>query len=324
VGSIVVDGSSGVLPNTSVVLECGGTERARTETDNDGSFILSPTTPAANDAASAPRGTVLWNSSGVADCTLYGDAQGYTSSQVYLSKQDSSGTVAKVGTIVLRPVNSAQANQDATVSVASLSAPPKAKKAFEKGQKQVRKNNWQSACDYFRQAVQIYPPFAAAWLELGRAQAHQQNLAEARHSFQRAIDEDSHLAGAYGELASLAAKQNDWSLLTDVTDHLVQQLPNSSPSIWFLNSIGKFNTGQISNAKHSAEQGLRLDLHHAIPQLEYLYGMILARERNYVSAAQHIRTYLRLAPHTVDTSKAQAALSDIEQRAPDTNQGSAP
>jgi tetratricopeptide (TPR) repeat protein len=317
------------LPSASVVLECGTAERARTGTDNDGNFILSPTTRSANDAVSAPQLTLPGNSSdmatsGMGTCFLYGDAQGYTSSRVYVSKQDLSSGVARVGTILLRPVNSAQANQDYTVSVASLAAPPKAKKAFKKGQEQVRKNNWQSACDYFQEAVQIYPRYAAAWLDLGRAQAHQQNLAEARRSFQRATDEDSHLTAAYTELASLAARQNDWSLLSEATDHMVQQLPNSSPSIWFLNSIGKFNTGQISNAKHSAEQGLRLDLHHAIPQLEYLYGMILARERNYVSAAQHIRTYLRLVPHADDTSKAQAALSDIEQLASKTTQGSAP
>jgi len=324
VGNIVVDGGSGQLPNASVVLECGGAERARTDTDNDGNFILSPTIRSANGTVSATQLTLLWNSSDMATCFLYGDAQGYTSSQVYLSKQDASSGVAKVGTILLRPVDSAQANHDSTVSVASLAAPPKAKKAFEKGQEQARKNNWQSACDYFQKAVQIYPRYAAAWLDLGRAQAHQQNLAEARRSFQRATDEDSHLTATYAELASLAARQNDWSLLSEATDHLVQQLPNSSPSIWFLNSIGKFNIGQISNAKHSAEQGLRLDLHHAIPQLEYLYGMILARERNYVSAAQHIRTYLRLVPHADDTSKAQEALSDIEQLAAKTAQGSAP
>lgn len=320
VGNIVVDGSSGQLPNTSVVLECGGTERARTDANIDGNFSLSSTTRSADYTASAPRGTLPWNSSDMADCSLYGDAQGYTSSHVYLS-QDPSDAVVRVGTILLHPVNSAQANQDSTVSVASLAAPPKAKKAFKKGQEQMRTSNWQSACDYFQQAVHIYPQYAAAWLDLGRAQAHQQNLAEARQSFQRTIDEDSHLTTAYAELASLAVRQNDWSLLSEATDHLVQQFPNPSPSIWFLNSIGKFNIGQISNAKRSAEQGLRLDLHHAIPQLEYLYGMILARESNYVSAAQHIRTYLRLVPHA---SKAQATLSAIEQLAPETTQGSAP
>ena len=324
-GNIVVDGGSGQLPNASVVLECGGAERARTDTDNDGNFILSPTIRSANGTVSATQLTLLWNSSDMATCFLYGDAQGYTSSQVYLSKQDPSSGVARVGTILLRPVNSAQANQDSTVSVASSllrlrqrsrSKRVKNRRARTTGNRHVI--TFEKRCRYTR-GTQL-----AAQPDLGRAQAHQQNLAEARRSFQRATDEDSHLTAAYGELASLAARQNDWSLLSEATDHLVQQFPNSSPSIWFLNSIGKFNIGQISNAKHSAEQGLRLDLHHAIPQLEYLYGMILARERNYVSAAQHIKTYLRLVPHADDTSKAQAALSDIEQLAAKTAQGSAP
>jgi predicted Zn-dependent protease len=312
-GKVSIEGGSSDVPiNTEVVLECGETERARVKTDLDGNFAFHTNHPEPSYASTSQlsaRGTPTTETF----CELYADAPGYTSERLHLSPGESE--VAQVGTIMLHPMEARLSYESATVSIATLKAPDKAKKAFDKGQQQAKKRNWQSACDYFRRAIEMYPRFALAWLELGRAQLQQHDLDVAQQSFQRAIAEDAHLISGYLELTDLAAKQREWSLVAGTTDNLAQMAPDLSPKVWFFNSVAKFNLGDMPNAERSVKRGLTLDRRHEVPQLEYVYGMVLARQHNYVQAVEHIRTYIRMAPHDEDVENANSMLSTIEQLA---------
>ena len=312
-GKVSIEGSSAEVPiNTEVVLECGEAERARVKTDLGGSFSFQTNFPEPSYASTSQLGASGTQTT-EAFCELYADSPGYTSERLHLSPGMSE--VAQVGTIMLHPTEAQPSNESATVSVATLKAPDKAKKAFAKGQQQAKKRNWQSACDYFRRAIEMYPRFALAWLELGRAQLQQHDLAVAQQSFQRAIAEDTHLISGYLELTDLAAKQKEWGLVAGTTDNLAQMAPDLSPKVWFFNSVAKFNLGDMANAERSVKRGLTLDRRHEVPQLEYVYGMVLARQHNYVQAVEHIRTYIRIAPHDEGVENANSMLSTIEQLA---------
>ena len=197
----------------------------------------------------------------------------------------------------------------------SLAAPDKAKQALAKGQQQASKGKWSAACDYFKKALAVYPRYALAWLELGRAQVKQNSFADARHSFQEAVTQDSRLIAGYDGLARLALQQHQWEQLAEVTDHIVQFAPDSTPEYWFLNSAANFNLGKVEKAGTSIERGLRLDPKHQLPQMEYLYGLILAGKQDYKSASEHLTTYLQLAPRANDAENARKALSQFQQRA---------
>ena len=312
-GKVSIEGDSAEVPiNTDVVLECGDAERARVKTDLGGSFAFHINFPEPNYASTSQLGTPGTPTTETF-CEVYADAPGYTSERLHLSPGESE--IAQVGTIMLHPMEARSSYEGATVSVATLKAPDKAKKAFDKGQKQAKKKNWQSACDYFRRAIEMYPRFALAWLELGRAQLQQHDLAVAQQSFQRAIAEDTHLISGYLELTDVAAKQKEWSLVAGTTDNLAQMAPDLSPKVWFFNSVARFNLGDMLNAERSVKRGLTLDRRHEVPQLEYVYGMVLARQHNYVQAAEHIRTYIRMAPHDEDVENANSMLSTLEQLA---------
>lgn len=62
-------------------------------------------------------------------------------------------------------------------------------------------------------------------------------------------------------------------------------------------------------------RGLRLDGRHQLPQLEYLYGLILARRGDYNSAIFHMENYLRLSPHATDAGDAQNKVAELQKLA---------
>ncbi|MBO0910385.1 MAG: tetratricopeptide repeat protein [Acidobacteria bacterium] len=202
-----------------------------------------------------------------------------------------------------------------TVSVTSLAAPDKAKKAFERGEEEVRKGKFEAAASYLRKAVDMYPRYAIAWLELGRVRSWQSSFADAQQCFRQAVAQDAKLLDGYVELAHVDAQQQDWRDLAHVTDHLLEVAPAASAEYWFLNSAAYYNLDNLQRAETSITAGLRLDSRHEVAQMEYLYGLILGSKKQYKQAAEHVSAYLRLAPDAPDREAAQNLLAAYQYRA---------
>lgn len=309
-GKVSVEGGADILKDTVVVLDCGFGDRARTNVDPKGQFLLMLDNGGRLDQSGERRGGA---SSELIGCTLHAEAPGYQSSA--LDVQGHQSGVVEVGTILMSPMTQQQGDASTTVSVASLAAPDKAKKDFAKGQDQASKGRWAAACDSFRKAIQVYPRYALAWLELGRAQLHQNDFNQAQQSFQQATTEDSRFLPAYVELAHVQAAQQQWQAMARTTANIVQLAPESSAAFWFMDSAANFNVHNLQRADSSAQRGLRLDAGHHVPQLEYLYGLILATKQNYVSAVQHIKSYLQLSPRAQDAREAKRRLAELEKLA---------
>lgn len=314
-GRVISEDGTAPPEQGDVVLRCGATERARADLDSRGDFSMSVNVESEADANPRSRDLDPATSNVIRDwagCELQARVKGYTSESLHLV--GNADHMVQVGSIIVHPMAAgAAATQDFTVSVGSLEAPEKAKKAFEKGEEEAKKGKWASACDSFKRAIQEYPRYALAWLELGRAQARQNSFVAAQQSFHEAVSKDSHLTEAYVELARVALAQKEWKELADATEHLVEISPNSGPQFWFLNGAANLNLGNMAQAETSAERGLRLDTKHSVPQLEYLYGLTLAQRGDYKDAAEHLATYLRLSPKSADASTVQAKLAEIQK-----------
>jgi hypothetical protein len=96
---------------------------------------------------------------------------------------------------------------------------------------------------------------------------------------------------------------------------LLQVSPDSSPQPWFLNSAANYNLGNIPQAEKGIVRGLHLDTKHQIVQMEYLYGLILAAKKDYKAAADHVSTYVRLAPNSKEVERTRKVLADLQQKA---------
>ncbi len=310
-GKVTTEANSPPPESVNISLECGSTEEmAHAHSDSKGYFSIS--VPSSDhSSASYPSQVVKGGSSGIdlGTCELIADLAGYKAEPLRITRTGDIGPV-NVGTIVLR---AATPNQTFTVSLTSLAAPDKAKAAFEKGEEQKKKGKWSAAMDSFRKAIAAYPKYALAWLELGRVQATQKDFVDARQSFHESVTQDSKLADGYVELAHLAAQQQQWQELAGATDHLVQIHPETA-EYWFLSSVANFNLGNMKQAEVSIARGLRLDSAQRLPQMEFLYGMILARKQDYQSAAAHLSAYLKLSPQASDAGDAQRMLVEVQKR----------
>jgi tetratricopeptide (TPR) repeat protein len=311
-GKVATEDGSDLQLDTVVILQCGNDDRASTHTDGKGEFsLVVASEESALGASSQPN--LNTKEVDLNMCELRAEASGYRSEQLQLAGEHLIGIV-QVGTIVLHPIAGTSSAEGFAISATSLAAPDKAKKDFQKGQEQAKKGKWAAAGEYFRKAVQTYPRYALAWLELGRTQMQQHDFAEAQQSFQQATAQDSNLIPAYMELARVAVEQKQWKSLADATDRILELSPDSAATFCFLNAAAHFNMGNVSRAEASVTRGLRLDVKHEVPQLEYLYGMVLVKQQNYEAAIAHLKAYLQLAPKAADAQQAQQKIAAIEKQ----------
>ncbi len=307
-----VAAEDGRAPDASVevVLECGSEVRAHAFSSQNGSFSITIGIQTSPTSLVSPQNGGARLSTDWSSCDLYGVLAGYKSERIHVSQAPTSG-IAEMGTITLHPTST---DHTFSVSVTSLAAPDKAKQALRKGEEQAKKGKWSAACDYFKRAISAYPRYALAWLELGRAQARQNSFVEAQESFRESVKQDSGFVPGYDALARLALQQGNWKDLADVTQRILQFAPDSGPEYWFFNAVANYNLKNAPVAETSIQRALRQDPKHQIPQMEYLYGLILAEKRDYNSAIEHVNTYLQLAPQAADADSARKALAELEKR----------
>jgi TolA-binding protein len=315
-GKVVTGYGTPPPERVAIQRDCDGQVHTETYTDSSGSFVLDPYSggqlAGADEAGMTPvstSGDLSW--AGWKNCDLRAYLSGYSSSAIRLAGTVNDSGVVNVGTIGLHRLVS---SSGPTVSVTSLAAPDKARKDFDKGWQEEKKGRWAAAREKFKKAIARYPKFALAWFELGRIQAQEKDTVGARESFREALTADSKLLGPYAELAQLALREQSWQELADTTDRLLEINSTDYPQFWYFNSIAYYNLHRFDQAEKSVLRGLNFDSQHAFPRMEYVLGSILARRRDYRSAALHLRNYLQLAPNATDAAEAQKLLAECETR----------
>ncbi len=99
----------------------------------------------------------------------------------------------------------------ATVSAASLAAPPKAQNELEKGNDFLAKKDYVSALAHFQKATDIYPKFDQAWNNLGVVKVKMGDTTGGQAAFQKALDTNDKFARAYVNLARIDMMNHDYA-----------------------------------------------------------------------------------------------------------------
>ena len=202
--------------------------------------------------------------------------------------------------------------RNATVSLADLSAPKKAQKAFEEGRRMLEHGNHAKATASLEKAVSLYAEYASAWYHLGRAYGKQRRGDDAWRAYQNAVSADPKSWRAYAGLADLAAARENWLQLAHTSDHALKLMPLGNSRLYVYNAVAKYSLGDLAGAERSAREALERTWAWPHPKAYQILGLIDAQRGRYARASSHLRRYLDLAPNAHDVSLVRKQLAYIE------------
>ena len=344
-GKVIMDDGTAPTDSVTIQLTCGSSPRSVAHTDSSGSFSVDlnnrnniaafadasqssldglggysrPTSASSASSTSASMGGIgsTSTSTGTASngrgnlmgCDLSAQLAGFKSDPVHLSNRQSLDN-PDVGTLILHRLGKAEGT---TISATTTMAPKDARKAFDKGRSEAKKERWEQAERELQKAVDLYPKFAMAWFELGFVQESRKNEEAARKSYERALACDSKFLPPYQQLAIMDAAQSKWQEVADETDRLLRSNPTDYPVSWYYYGLANYQLKKLELAEKSLRNGIKVDVEHRAPRMEYLLGIILANKRDLAGAAEHLRNYLVYSPNSPDFDQVKKQLEKVEQ-----------
>lgn len=196
------------------------------------------------------------------------------------------------------------------IGVNSLMVPDRARKEFDRGEKDVRSNHLQSAVEHMKKAVAEDENYAAAWSELGNLYGRSAQTDRARQSFQKAIAADPNCVPAYVGLANVQLQDFQDEIAIETAGRALE-LDSNNELARLVQAMGDFNLHRLDAAEKSARE-LETGTHAEIPQLHALLAEIYLQKRNPPDAAAEMHAYLKEAPQGEFAAQMKASLQQLE------------
>ena len=315
-GKVIIEGAEGLPEPIVIRIGCGTRSLPQVYTDRKGRFSFQPSCNPVLAISDASARSAFFGISGqgalnLSNCWLYADLPGFRSSQVWLEPMRSL-TRANVGTIVLSRIKGSTGD---TVSFTTLTAPKRAKKAYEKGAKALRsveEPNYTRAIPLLERAVELHPEFAAAWEALGRARQGLGDPDGAREAFERSIEADRHFLKPYPPLIEMAVENEKWPQLESLTDRYLKMSPGSMKFRYY-NSFAALKAGNLSKAESMVEMIENAGEMDRWPMSYLILAEVLSRRGEFEQAAKVYETYLSTFPNAQTSETIRRTLYDWKE-----------
>jgi tetratricopeptide (TPR) repeat protein len=303
---------SGVPPPDPVPIECtcNGRSRIETYTDTKGlfSFRLGQNEASVQDASVDLTVARIGGLAGSqVDCQVSARLPGYRSDAFDISNRHSSDS-PNIGTLVLHALSRGAGN---SISLTSLRAPEKARKAYQDAMKFAGQGKMAKARQLLEKAVKVYPEYASAWCELGLLQQSANQDEDARRSFAQSVAADPNFVRPYLLFSVLAWKHNAWQIMADSSARAVHLDPAGYPQAYIVNSVASLQLRRLEEAEKSALAALKADPQHQYPRAYYVLGTILAAKKDSPGAIAALEHYLEYAPHASDATTVRARITEL-------------
>lgn len=328
-GRVILESGQPVPESVSVQLRCGVQLVLSVHTDLKGNFQFvlgagpennniemnaSDDTPAVLGATSenspgftGPGGSAfsLWG------CEVQVSVPGYQPLSKSITRNVNAGGI-DVGTLILTRIAGVQG---AAISVTSLSAPEKARREFEKGEKDARNKHLDSAAKHLEKAVAEYDNYAVAWNELGRIYAMDHRTDDARQAFAKAMTADPRYIPPCVGLADMELQSGQYEAAIEAAGKALKLYPGMAAAS-FIQAVANLRLNRLDAAEQSARDAENASLQN-MPQLHLVLADILLRKRDYSNAAAQLHDYLKEAPDGPFAADAKKGLDQIEKTAAD-------
>jgi tetratricopeptide (TPR) repeat protein len=213
--------------------------------------------------------------------------------------------------LVLRggEVAASRAGNRATVSVAQMQVPEKARKLLEKAQSCLDKRKLQEADTYVSQALEVYPDFAEALTMRGLMLLDGQRLDDAAASLEKSTRADRSYAMGYIVLGAVYNMQSKFDDAIRVLDRGLTLMPQS----W----QGTFELGKAELGKGHYEAAIR-KLNKASDLATQPYAPLhlakahaLLGMKNFSEATSELEAYLEQDPKSPNAPAVRESLDQV-------------
>ena len=122
------------------------------------------------------------------------------------------------------------------------------------------------------------------------------------------------LEKSYLNMALLAMRRQDWQDAADQSDILLRLNPRDYVLGFYYNAVGHVNLQHASKALASAAEAVALDIKHAFPEAERLYGTLLAGQGRIKEAVDQLRNFVAHAQAGPTVDQAKTTLAGLEKK----------
>ena len=314
IGKVTIAGDPLIWDPIPVNVTCLGKVALTSHSDPKGGFLLSATN--VNGALSLQGDTKRQMETHLEGCVVTASLTGFTSSAITLTNRNFRDA-ADIGVITLTREAGARST---ALSASSEGISPKALKLYEKARADWQAQKPDNVEGDLQQAVEVDSHFAEAWYQLGRRQ-EELHPEDARKDFEKAIAADPQFIRPYEQIVVLDSQQAKWKdVLTDA-GQVLKIDPHGTPQIWYAYAEGILKAclsgalpeSKLKIAETSATNAMHLDPQHSVPGTEQLLALILAQEKNYTAAIDHLKNCLTYVPKGENADLVKQQIAKMEQ-----------
>jgi len=185
------------------------------------------------------------------------------------------------------------AARSASVSVARLQIPGKARNEYEKACDASNKNNFDAAEKHARGAIDKYHNYSAAWVMLGVILEQQHKAQEASDACTHAATIDATYLPAYLCGAEFSVRSRDWKQVLNLANAAIGLNSEGDAYAYYYRAVAYFGMNNLAEAKKDAAQAVETDVSHKEPSFSFLLAQIYEREGDKAGAIAQLQELLK-------------------------------
>jgi tetratricopeptide (TPR) repeat protein len=204
----------------------------------------------------------------------------------------------------------AQADGNATVSVAEYKVPEKAREAYHKAESALAKNKLEDVNKYVRKALEIYPSYAAALTLQGVMALDKNDPKLAIEELDKAIHSDPSYAMAYTAMGAALNQLSKFDEALRACDRAVTLAPNAWQPYF---EMAKSYVGK-ADYQRALEQLARTqrEITRDYAPIHLVRAHVLLALKNYDDAMTELQAFLTLVPQGSQSFQARETLAKLK------------
>jgi tetratricopeptide (TPR) repeat protein len=209
------------------------------------------------------------------------------------------------------PEQKKPATGSATVSVAEMHAPPKAREELQKGTDAFLKGDLKKAQERYEKAAAIYPQYARAYTDLGVVAIKEGDRAKAREMFSKAISVDEGFLPAYVNLARMDFQDRNYQ----ESEKLLQKVMAVNPSIpdaLALLASSEYMNKEYDKALADAQRTHRLPGHEQFADIHLVAGQVYEMKNRQQDALAEYQLFLKENPNSPRAPMVQKQVAQLQ------------